>query len=257
MSLANAQHEGFVDFYELLGMGREASTIQLRSRINEMYGEAQANRDHRNPDKRQEYQSLLHWLPVCRAVLLHEGRRAKYEYYIDNAQGENESEFKSFINTLTGAADVMPGGDAPLGVKARPAANGTTPEKPLEKAPRSIPTPQTATSTTKTASVAAPTLKHTTPLPTTPLPPPQPRPVVEEKPAKPLPTALTTPALRRELMSLLSSAAGVSVGFIIFILARAALGLNFFACSVPSFIIGFLIWRGMHDALVEPEASAQ
>lgn len=257
MSLANAQNESFVDFYELLGMGHDASTIQLRSRINEMFGEAQANRDHRNLEKREEFQALLHWLPVCRAVLLHEGRRAKYDGYVSTSQGRTLADFNAFISGLTGAADVLPGADAPLGVKPR-STNTLSPDATrAETSPRSGLDYRTSNGTVNgTANgVSAPKsgtpVTHATPAALSPAPAERP---AKFKAEKPLPTALTNPILRRELMSLLSSAAGVVTVFVVFILARAVLHLDFFICAIPAFVAGALVWGGLSATLTNEKA---
>lgn len=114
--LANS---GFVDFYQMLDQPADAPTIGLRSRINEVYAEAQANRDHRNPERRRQYATLLGWIPQARLVLLHEGRRAKYDAYAAQARlGKAPEDFRTYLNELVGEADLDLGeGESILGLR--------------------------------------------------------------------------------------------------------------------------------------------
>ncbi len=125
----------FVDFYQMLEQPRDTPTINLRSRINEMYAEAQANRDHRNVERRRQYAHLLQWIPQARAVLLHEGKRAKYDVYAARAKsgGANEN-FRAFLEELTGESDLKLGeGESILGLRA---ASAPTNEAPTNETPR-------------------------------------------------------------------------------------------------------------------------
>lgn len=98
--------DGFVDFYELLGADTHTSTDVLRERINALYSEAQANRDHRNLNKRRDYELLLELLPFARTVLLDADKRRRYDAYADDARaGLAGSDFETFMDTLTGKAD--------------------------------------------------------------------------------------------------------------------------------------------------------
>lgn len=72
---------GFVDYYELIHEDPESTTTRLRTAINNLYNEAQANRDHRNLNKRRGYQTLLQYLPEARELLLDEDIRHKYNIY--------------------------------------------------------------------------------------------------------------------------------------------------------------------------------
>jgi hypothetical protein len=93
----------FIDFYALLGQPRDAETVQLRSRLNELYADAQANRDHRNPERRKHYARLLQWIPTARGVLLHEERRARYDEYSQRrTSGVPETDFHEFLQNLLG-----------------------------------------------------------------------------------------------------------------------------------------------------------
>ena len=69
-NLDAAHADGFVDYYELLQMPSSSSEEELRGRIQGLYSEAQANRDHRNLNKRRDYQALLEYLPQARNVLI-------------------------------------------------------------------------------------------------------------------------------------------------------------------------------------------
>lgn len=111
--------ENAVDFYELLNQPRDAATVQLRTRINELYAEAQANRDHRNVEKRRQSIELLQWIPPARTILLHEGKRAKYDEYISQTErDENRDDFRSFLNSLLGENDFNFGeGESILGIR--------------------------------------------------------------------------------------------------------------------------------------------
>lgn len=73
--------DGFVDYYELLGQTPDATITSIRSAINDLHNEAQANRDHRNLNKRRSYQELLDLLPQAREFLLDEEIRHKYDIY--------------------------------------------------------------------------------------------------------------------------------------------------------------------------------
>ncbi len=110
--------DDFVDFYALLDQPVDAPTIQLRSRINEMYAEAQANRDHRNPERRRQYANFLYWIPQARAVLLHEGKRAKYDAYAAQIRnGGSSADFHAYLEELIGEMDALNEGEGLLGLR--------------------------------------------------------------------------------------------------------------------------------------------
>lgn len=116
-AVVDTQNDGFVDFYAMLDQPTDAPTIQLRSRLNEMYAEAQANRDHRNPQRRRQYATLLFWIPQARNVLLHEGKRAKYDAYA--AQTKNGAQtvtFRAYLDELVGEIDSLNEGESILGL---------------------------------------------------------------------------------------------------------------------------------------------
>lgn len=108
----------FVDFYAMLDQPADAPTIQLRSRLNEMYAEAQANRDHRNPQRRRQYATHLFWIPQARNVLLHEGKRAKYDAYAAQAKnGVQTTNFRAYLDELVGEIDGVNEGESILGLR--------------------------------------------------------------------------------------------------------------------------------------------
>ena len=122
-----------VDFYELIDQPRNATTVQLRSRINELYAEAQVNRDHRNVEKRHQYARLLQWIPPLRSILLHEGKRAKYEVLLQQSQsGETSIDFRTALNDLLGENEFDFGeGESILGIRDAAPAVVAEPEARL------------------------------------------------------------------------------------------------------------------------------
>lgn len=83
---ANSQNsavkaDGFVDYYELINQEPDATITSLRSAINDLYTQAQANRDHRNLNKRRGYQEMLNLLPQAREFLLEDHIRHQYNIY--------------------------------------------------------------------------------------------------------------------------------------------------------------------------------
>lgn len=77
--------DGFVDYYELIHEEPDATITRLRSTINDLYNEAQANRDHRNLNKRRGYQEMLDLLPQAREFLLEDEIRHQYNVYREEA----------------------------------------------------------------------------------------------------------------------------------------------------------------------------
>lgn len=103
-NLDAVQPDGFVDFYGLLGVPQTSSETELRDRIQSLYSEAQANRDHRNLNKRRDYQSLLEYLPQARTALLDADKRAAYDAYAAQAQaGSAPVPFATLMAELSGA----------------------------------------------------------------------------------------------------------------------------------------------------------
>jgi len=94
--------DGFVDYYQLIDAAPDATTTRLRGQINDLYTEAQANRDHRNLNKRREYQLLLELLPQARTILLDDDSRARYDAYADeNRRGTVTLSFEDLVHELT------------------------------------------------------------------------------------------------------------------------------------------------------------
>lgn len=96
----------FIDFYQLLGADQESTTTALRRRINDLYTEAQSNRDHRNPTKRRRYEALCELLPYCRIVLLDPDKRVRYDRYREQFQaGTTVPSFENMMDEIAGRVD--------------------------------------------------------------------------------------------------------------------------------------------------------
>jgi hypothetical protein len=97
--------DGFVDFYDVLGAQQDATTTHLRRRINELYSEAQSNRDHRNPSKRRRYEALCELLPFCRIVLLDPDKRARYDKYREDVHAGTPGtpDFETAMEEIAGS----------------------------------------------------------------------------------------------------------------------------------------------------------
>lgn len=129
---------GFIDFYQMLGVAPDSPTDAIRSRINELYAEAQANRDHRNLNKRRDYQTLLEYLPNARTALLEEDKRAQYNAYsIEANAGAPSLTFEAFMGQLSGAAQAEADRTDVLGLKEGAARAGATRDTPTRKTPSS------------------------------------------------------------------------------------------------------------------------
>lgn len=99
----NGASSDFIDFYQLLGADHEATTTALRRRINDLYTEAQSNRDHRNPTKRRRYEALCELLPYCRIVLLDPDKRVRYDRYREQFQGgASVPAFENMMDEIAG-----------------------------------------------------------------------------------------------------------------------------------------------------------
>lgn len=117
-----ALEDGTIDFYALLNETSAADAEVLKSRIQTLYAEAQANRDHRNLNKRREYQTLLELLPAARAALLEEPKRARYDAYLTAARaGNTEIDFETFMNDLMGFNEQMEEKTGLLGIQEKKA----------------------------------------------------------------------------------------------------------------------------------------
>ena len=93
----------FFDYYELLDQPQDATIAELRGRINDLYTESQANRDHRNTQKRREYQLWLDLLPQVRSILTDETKRAKYDAYRQSVgSGATVTPYPEFLREVEG-----------------------------------------------------------------------------------------------------------------------------------------------------------
>jgi len=78
----------FIDFYQALELPLEAEPKQIRSRIAQVYTEAQRNLDHRNFQTRVEHQKMFEVvLPRARYILLDDGRRGEYDQLVRAFRG--------------------------------------------------------------------------------------------------------------------------------------------------------------------------
>ena len=112
--------DGTINYYTLISEEFDADTETLRSKIQALYTESQANRDHRNLNKRREYQTLLEWLPRARTVLLEPEKRARYDAYLNSVQaGNSEVDFDEFMGELLGQTDRLDEKTGLLGVQDR------------------------------------------------------------------------------------------------------------------------------------------
>lgn len=113
----NGAASDFIDFYQLLGADSEATTTALRRRINDLYTEAQSNRDHRNPTKRRRYEALCELLPYSRIVLLDPDKRARYDRYREQFEaGANVPSFEAMMDEIAGRIDDVAGDGEKIGL---------------------------------------------------------------------------------------------------------------------------------------------
>lgn len=146
--LAESQlSNGTIDFYTLLDESPDADEETLRSKIGAVYNLASANRDHRNLNKRREFQALLELLPVARTALLEAPKRARYDAYLTAARNdEAATDFETFMNNLLGNEAADEDKTSLLGVQEKRAAPASTSASaPAEPRARVIkaPTPPT------------------------------------------------------------------------------------------------------------------
>lgn len=127
---------GFVDYYELLGVPPTAGHEELQTRINDLYSEAQANRNHRQIEKRRYYESLIETLPQARNIILDDSKRARYDAYASEARlGRANPPFATFITQLNSKGAPEPDRVDVLGV----AETTTRPERDKAKAATATP----------------------------------------------------------------------------------------------------------------------
>ena len=165
-----------IDFYTLLNEPATASTEELRTKIGAIYSEAQANRDHRNLNKRREYQTLLELLPPARAALLEAPKRAKYDEFLTQAKsGAAPSDFETFINDLMGFNEPM---EEKTGLPTIKPEEKSTPRASVIPTPAS-PSPRSVSSTKPATPRPQPTSRPTVPSST-----PEPQNPYTARPAK-------------------------------------------------------------------------
>ena len=115
--------EGFIDFYELLGVPGDAAQDLINTRINDLYSRSQDNREHRHLAKRREAEVLLSLMPHCMDVLLNPTNRAAYDAYAVSARaGSPPTDFETFMNEVIKDGHVVSAGL--LAVRDK---NGATP----------------------------------------------------------------------------------------------------------------------------------
>ncbi len=134
-NLTEALHDnGFIDFYQMLGVTPDAPADEVRQRVNALYSEAQANRDHRNLNKRRDYQTLLELLPQARTALLETDKRQRYDDFAAQERSGTAGDFSSFIAALSGTVSDQDRTDV-LGVKDGTATPIVRPRPPKPDAP--------------------------------------------------------------------------------------------------------------------------
>ena len=151
--LAESQLDnGTIDFYTLLGESPDADTEALRAKIGAIYGHASANRDHRNLNKRREFQALLELLPAARTALLEDPKRARYDAYLTAARAdEADTDFETFMNDLLGNNPSEADKTSLLGVQEKQAAPATPTTEPRARVIKA-PAPPMAASTPPSAA---------------------------------------------------------------------------------------------------------
>ncbi len=216
-NLSDAQlPDNTIDFYTLLGEAPSASTEELRTKIGAIYSEAQANRDHRNLNKRREYQTLLELLPPARAALLEEPKRAKYDEFLAKAKiGEAPSEFETFINDLMGFNEPMEEKTGLLGQKEQVEGRARVISAPTPPQPKSATPSKPGTQSRPTPAPAN--------RPSAPISSPAPQNPYTLRPAK-------------------SSGGGLApIGAIAGFVVGAVLGFLFLHALVPAILVGIVL----------------
>ena len=148
-NLDAARADGFVDFYELLQMPQDAPTKELQDRMAALNSEALANSDHRNLNKRRDYQTLREYIPQARTALLDPAKRALYDDYAAQARtGAAPASFSAFMGQLSGQisdeerTDVLGVGDTRGGTRNAGPSRAATTSKTTSSVAR--PTPSTS-----------------------------------------------------------------------------------------------------------------
>jgi hypothetical protein len=157
---SNEPGKDFVDFYQLLGADFEATTTALRRRINDLYSEAQSNRDHRNVTKRRRYEALCDLLPYCRIVLLDPDKRSRYDRYREQVEaGMQVPPFETMMDEIAGRIDddLSNGSNEKIGLLGVEGDDNYLPGKPSAISLEDDPAPRRASLFDKpSARVSAP-----------------------------------------------------------------------------------------------------
>lgn len=144
--LAESQLDnGTINFYTLLGESPDADEETLRAKIGAIYAYASANRDHRNLNRRREFQALLELLPAARTTLLEAPKRARYDAYLEDSQsGTADTDFETFMNDLLGHAESDEDKTSLLGVQEKKNAEPRARVIKAPAPPTAAPTPPPA-----------------------------------------------------------------------------------------------------------------
>ena len=158
--LAESQLEnGTIDFYRLLDESPDVDEETLRAKIGAIYNYASANRDHRNLNKRREFQALLELLPAARTALLEEPKRARYDSYLAAARaGEADTDFETFMNDLLGNTEADADKTSLLGVQDKQTTSASTPAAEPRARVIKAPAPPVASPPTPPATGNSPLL---------------------------------------------------------------------------------------------------
>lgn len=139
--------DGTIDFYTLIQESPGADAETLSAKIQALYNQAQANRDHRNLTKRREYQTLLDWLPRAKSALLEPEKRARYNAYLASVQtGTAEIDFDDFMDDLLGHSETMEAKTGLLGVQDK---NQQTRPRPVKATVATVKLPAPTSPTSK------------------------------------------------------------------------------------------------------------
>ena len=204
--LAALKEDGFIDFYELLAVEPDATVTRIRTTINALYNEAQSNRDHRNLNRRREYQTLLQVLPQAREMLLEEKTRPRYDEFREEAlRGAASITFEDWTRTLTEEASVKSGRSSVLGVHEDEREEGT--------------------------HIATASVKKVRPKPVS-------RVVVEADNSSSSPNSARA--------SLLGSLITVVVFFVLFLMLHLVLGLDLSLALLISCVVAIIAWFATH-----------
>lgn len=127
--------DGFVDFYELLGLPGNAPAELIGERVNDLYLNAQQNREHRHVEKRRDADFMIELLPHAVNVLTNPDNRARYDAYAASARAGTASvDFDTFMNSsIRGTKDASER-KAGLGIRTQPVAAVAPPEPQAARA---------------------------------------------------------------------------------------------------------------------------